>query len=74
MCECTFQNELQSAPAQQQGQGRPNKQNQQKQSKPSPKPRLQPRKMDLSEYDNANDDAVSASNAPESAATSDERV
>lgn len=30
--------------------------------------------MDLSEYDNADDDGVTASNAPESAATSDERV
>lgn len=44
--------------------------------KPKPTPRLQAtrRKMDLSEYDNANEDALSASNVPESAATNDERV
>lgn len=38
------------------------------------KVRPAPRKMDLSEYDSLSDDAVSSSNAPESAATSDERV
>lgn len=30
--------------------------------------------MDLSDYDTANDDIISASSAPESAVTSDERV
>lgn len=38
------------------------------------KPKALPRKMDLSEYDTANDDIISVSNAPESAVTSDERV
>lgn len=38
------------------------------------KARLQPRKMDLSQYDEIDDDNISTSNAPESAATSDERV
>lgn len=44
------------------------------QTVPKVKPKAQPRKMDLSEYDTANDEIISASNAPESAVTSDERV
>lgn len=49
--------------------------NQKQQTQPQQqKPKAQPRKMDLSEYDTANDDIISVSNAPESAVTSDERV
>lgn len=47
---------------------------QQQQQQPKAQPKAKPRKMDLSEYDTANDDIISASNAPESAVTSDERV
>lgn len=39
-----------------------------------PKAKPPPRKMDLSQYDDIDDDNISLSNAPESAATSDERV
>lgn len=38
------------------------------------KPKAQPRKMDLSEYDTANDEIIAVSSAPQSAVTSDERV
>lgn len=50
------------------------KQEQQQKQDQSSKTRPPPRKMDLSGYDDADDDGVSSSHAPESAATSDERV
>lgn len=50
------------------------KQEQQQKQDQTSKTRPPPRKMDLSGYDDADDDGVSSSHAPESAATSDERV
>lgn len=53
----------------------PNKQkNQEDEEIQQLKARLPPRRMDLSQYDEIDDDNISTSNAPESAATSDERV
>lgn len=49
-------------------------QTQPQQQQPPPSKDQPPRKMDLSEYDTANEDIISVSNAPESAVTSDERV
>lgn len=65
------QNQNQNQPIQIQPQSQTK---QQPQTPPKAQPKTQPHRMDLSEYDAANDDIISVSNAPESAVTSDERV
>lgn len=67
-----LQNQIKSAQIQTPPQQKQQQDISQPQQKPKPKALL--RKMDLSEYDTANDDIIAVSSAPESAVTSDERV